>query len=139
MSPKRRIHTRYWAISVGISLIICSLGLIELLIRRQASPNFYLLNKSIASTAFVTIALSYTLSAFCSFNPKYKHLLASSDDDNLVIRAAKLLQETVGVSRGADICLTKRIPMQAGLGGGSSDAGCDTRRFEPLLESQSFF
>jgi len=42
--------------------------------------------------------------------------------ENLVYRAAKLLQRTAGVRRGAQIRLTKRIPVAAGLGGGSSDA-----------------
>ncbi len=40
-------------------------------------------------------------------------------EDNLVLRAAKLLPER---QTGADIELTKRIPAGAGLGGGSSDA-----------------
>lgn len=42
--------------------------------------------------------------------------------DNLVLRAAELLRKQHGVSSGAEITLTKRIPSAAGLGGGSSDA-----------------
>ncbi len=42
--------------------------------------------------------------------------------DNLVIRAATLLRNAAGVDRGARIRLEKRIPVAAGLGGGSSDA-----------------
>jgi 4-diphosphocytidyl-2-C-methyl-D-erythritol kinase len=42
--------------------------------------------------------------------------------DNLVMRAAVLLREAAGVDRGARIRLAKRIPVAAGLGGGSSDA-----------------
>ncbi len=42
--------------------------------------------------------------------------------DNLVIRAARLLRDAAGVSSGAAITLAKRIPVAAGLGGGSSDA-----------------
>ena len=42
--------------------------------------------------------------------------------DNLVVRAAERLQRTAGVSTGAAIRLDKRIPVGAGLGGGSSDA-----------------
>lgn len=42
--------------------------------------------------------------------------------DNLVYRAARLLQRTAGVETGAHITLEKRIPLSAGLGGGSSDA-----------------
>ena len=42
--------------------------------------------------------------------------------DNLVLRAAHLLRDATGVSHGASIALKKRIPIAAGLGGGSSDA-----------------
>lgn len=44
-------------------------------------------------------------------------------EDNLVVRAARrFLLETGGVGRGVRIRLLKRIPIAAGLGGGSSDA-----------------
>jgi len=43
-------------------------------------------------------------------------------EDNLVMQAARLLQARSAVPRGARIHLEKRIPLQAGLGGGSSDA-----------------
>jgi 4-diphosphocytidyl-2-C-methyl-D-erythritol kinase len=42
--------------------------------------------------------------------------------DNLVVRAALLLHEFSGTAQGARIHLMKRIPIAAGLGGGSSDA-----------------
>jgi 4-diphosphocytidyl-2-C-methyl-D-erythritol kinase len=45
-----------------------------------------------------------------------------TDDGNLVMRAARLLQKAAGVDRGARLRLHKRIPVAAGLGGGSSDA-----------------
>jgi 4-diphosphocytidyl-2-C-methyl-D-erythritol kinase len=44
------------------------------------------------------------------------------EDGDLTVRAARLLQAHVGVSSGAVIRLTKRLPMGGGLGGGSSDA-----------------
>ncbi len=41
---------------------------------------------------------------------------------NLVVRAAQQLQEEYGVLQGVDIHIVKRIPVAAGLGGGSSNA-----------------
>jgi 4-diphosphocytidyl-2-C-methyl-D-erythritol kinase len=45
-----------------------------------------------------------------------------ADEDNLVVRAARLLQRHANCPLGADISLIKRIPMGGGLGGGSSNA-----------------
>ncbi len=46
----------------------------------------------------------------------------SSDADNLVLRAARLLADSYGVQRGATFRLVKNLPSGAGLGGGSADA-----------------
>jgi 4-diphosphocytidyl-2-C-methyl-D-erythritol kinase len=46
--------------------------------------------------------------------------VASADD--LVVRAARLLQRDTACSLGVDIHVDKRIPLGGGLGGGSSDA-----------------
>ena len=46
----------------------------------------------------------------------------STGPDNLVVRAAHLLQQHAGCQRGAAIRLVKRIPLAAGLAGGSTDA-----------------
>jgi len=42
--------------------------------------------------------------------------------DDLITRAAKLLQQHTGCKHGAHIAVDKQIPAQAGMGGGSSDA-----------------
>ncbi len=43
-------------------------------------------------------------------------------EDDLCVRAARLLQAETGARHGVDIALEKHIPMGGGLGGGSSDA-----------------
>ncbi|MDP6198196.1 MAG: 4-(cytidine 5'-diphospho)-2-C-methyl-D-erythritol kinase [Porticoccaceae bacterium] len=43
-------------------------------------------------------------------------------NDNLIIRAARLLQDKTSCKQGCAISLDKRIPMGGGLGGGSSNA-----------------
>ncbi len=43
-------------------------------------------------------------------------------DSNLIVRAARGLQEASGSLQGVDIWLDKRLPMGGGIGGGSSDA-----------------
>jgi 4-diphosphocytidyl-2-C-methyl-D-erythritol kinase len=43
-------------------------------------------------------------------------------EENLIMKAARALQVAFDCPKGARIHLTKRIPMQAGLGGGSSNA-----------------
>lgn len=45
-----------------------------------------------------------------------------TDGRNLAVRAAELLKRECGVSQGVEITLKKRIPVSAGLGGGSSNA-----------------
>jgi 4-diphosphocytidyl-2-C-methyl-D-erythritol kinase (EC 2.7.1.148) len=55
-------------------------------------------------------------------------LAGVADDDNLIVRAARMLQQaaaargTLPENAGAEIALEKRLPMGGGLGGGSSDA-----------------
>ncbi|HUQ29510.1 MAG TPA: 4-(cytidine 5'-diphospho)-2-C-methyl-D-erythritol kinase, partial [Usitatibacter sp.] len=45
-----------------------------------------------------------------------------AEDDDLAVRAARLLQETTGSRLGATVEVEKNIPVGGGLGGGSSDA-----------------
>jgi 4-diphosphocytidyl-2-C-methyl-D-erythritol kinase len=64
-----------------------------------------------------------------SFEPLPSELVLSGnhpdlamDETNLIYRAAKLLRDKSGCQLGAKITLDKRLPMAAGLGGGSSNA-----------------
>ena len=66
------------------------------------------------------------LRCFWSTSPETSAGAVDSDvpdgRQNLVFRAAELLQNHAGVARGVRIELNKRIPVAAGLAGGSSDA-----------------
>lgn len=55
---------------------------------------------------------------------------------NLVLRAAKSLQEAFGVSQGARITLEKNLPVAAGIGGGSADAAAAIRGLLKLWSLQ---
>jgi 4-diphosphocytidyl-2-C-methyl-D-erythritol kinase len=77
-------------------------------------------------TVLQTISLHDTIRLTATPNSE---IVFSCDDqslpqgpDNLVYRAAHALQVRYSQARGARIRLEKRIPAQAGLGGGSSDA-----------------
>jgi len=75
-------------------------------------------------TLFQTISLADTLEF--SFTPSRKTSIELNDalaiPDNLVVRAAQLAMDALRATGRVEMRLTKRIPMGAGLGGGSSDA-----------------
>lgn len=56
----------------------------------------------------------------------------SSGPDNLVFRAAMMLRDALAPGRGARIRLMKRIPFEAGLGGGSGNAAATLLGLETL-------
>jgi 4-diphosphocytidyl-2-C-methyl-D-erythritol kinase len=51
----------------------------------------------------------------------------AGEKDNLVVRAAEALRAHYGVRRGVRLRLDKRLPVAAGLGGGSADAAAALR------------
>lgn len=53
-------------------------------------------------------------------------------EENLVVRAARAFRSATGVADGLRLGLDKRIPVGAGLGGGSSDAGATLRALNHL-------
>ncbi len=54
-----------------------------------------------------------------SLSPEFEGIKA---EDNLIVRAARLLQATTGCPLGAHIHIHKRLPVGGGIGGGSSNA-----------------
>jgi 4-diphosphocytidyl-2-C-methyl-D-erythritol kinase len=54
-------------------------------------------------------------------------LAGEADDDNLVLRAARLVVERAGRGHVPAITLDKRLPVAAGIGGGSADAAAVLR------------
>ncbi len=57
-------------------------------------------------------------------------------DDNLIVRAARVLLQHTGMQAGADIRLDKKLPMGGGLGGGSSDAATALLALNELWQLQ---
>ncbi|MBI2172368.1 MAG: 4-(cytidine 5'-diphospho)-2-C-methyl-D-erythritol kinase [Chloroflexi bacterium] len=55
-----------------------------------------------------------------------------SEEENLVMRAARLLRQETGCTQGAAISVTKHIPIAAGLGGGSSDGAATLLALDAL-------
>jgi 4-diphosphocytidyl-2-C-methyl-D-erythritol kinase len=53
---------------------------------------------------------------------RVNELAGIPEAQDLTVRAAQMLRDASGTSRGADIEVEKRIPLGGGLGGGSSDA-----------------
>ncbi len=45
-----------------------------------------------------------------------------TDENNLIYKAAKLMQDTYSLEQGVDVNLQKHIPVAAGMAGGSTDA-----------------
>lgn len=57
--------------------------------------------------------------------------------DNLVVRAAIALQAASSTGQGADIVLTKNLPIASGIGGGSADAAAALRLLDRLWDTRT--
>jgi 4-diphosphocytidyl-2-C-methyl-D-erythritol kinase len=91
------------------------------LVGRRAD-GFHLLDSLIAFTDYgdelsAEAAAGLTLAIDGPFAPGL-----STGDDNLVLRAARMLAAEGGVMQGARLHLTKNLPVASGIGGGSADA-----------------
>ena len=61
-------------------------------------------------------------------------VLAGHEEDNLVLKAARLLAEAANQPALAEISLNKRLPVAAGLGGGSADAAAALKALMTLWD-----
>lgn len=59
-----------------------------------------------------------------------------SEDDDLIVRAARSLQKYTGTSLGANVGVEKRLPVGGGIGGGSSDAATTLLGLNKLWDCQ---
>lgn len=92
-----------------------------------------------------TVLQSVALCDLLEVHPASDLTLQCSDpalpagEDNLVLKAARALREAFSCERGARLVLTKRVPAQAGLGGGSSDAAAALRALTKLWRLPSAY
>ncbi len=96
-------------------------------LRRRRDDGYHDLETVFAFTAFgdtiaVTPADTLSLAVTGPFAAA-----AGQGADNLVLRAARTLADSAGIAAGAALTLEKQIPVAAGLGGGSADAGAALR------------
>ena len=56
------------------------------------------------------------------------------DENNIAYKAADLLREKYGVEKGIDIHIEKKIPVAAGIAGGSTDAGATFKALNEIWE-----
>ena len=83
--------------------------------RRDGYHNLELIYQEINFCDYLTLRQSHCI----RFSTNSESL--QDEADNLCVKAARLLQQKFGIP-GLEIILEKRIPVGAGLGGGSSDA-----------------
>lgn len=64
------------------------------------------------------------------------HSYVPDDDSNIAVKAAKVFFAETGVKGGVDIVIRKRIPVAAGLAGGSTDAAAVIVGLDTLYETR---
>lgn len=63
-----------------------------------------------------------TVAVHSELDTKAESTFVPEDDDNLAVKAARLLRDRAGITAGVDIAIRKVIPVAGGMAGGSADA-----------------
>src|SRR5258708_27285240 len=108
-----------------LETLMLSVGLYDTLVLTDDSPDDFPDDSPGATLDDATVASQGQLHLTCydgGPNGAHRREWPGAGPDNRVLRAAQLLRDTTGTTRGARIELVKRIPLAAGLAGGSSDA-----------------
>lgn len=63
-----------------------------------------------------------TVTVHSELDTKAESTFVPEDDDNLAVRAARLLRDRAGITDGIDLVIRKVIPVAGGMAGGSADA-----------------
>jgi len=96
-------------------------------LRRRRPDGYHAIETVFAFTAFGdTLVVAPGSGLSLSVDGEFA-ALAGQGADNLVLRADRALASAAGVTIGAALTLDKRIPVAAGLGGGSADAAAALR------------
>lgn len=104
---------------------------IDVLRRR---PDGYHDVKMIMQTVDIYDTLAFTAKEETGIVLKVDNSELSAGKDNLICRAAERLFAESGVTKGVEILLTKRIPIAAGMAGGSTDAAATLHGLNELFE-----
>lgn len=90
--------------------------------------------KMVMQTVDICDTLTFTKKAEQGITLRTDKEELSAGEDNLICRAAKLLLTKAGITQGVDIFLRKRIPIAAGMAGGSADAATTLLGLNELFE-----
>ncbi len=100
-------------------------------------PNGYHLLRTVMQTISLFDTVTITLKEQTGIRIFCDEPGVPTDERNICYKAAKLFLEAVGKSDcGVDICIEKRIPSMAGLGGGSADGAAVLRILNILLDKK---
>lgn len=122
MNPKIQEHTVYAYAKINLSLDI--LG-----VRPDGYHEVQMLMQSLTLHDTVTLKIRQTPGIFLTCGESS----LPSDSRNLAYRAAALFFHTYALPYGAELCLEKKIPVAAGLAGGSSDAAAVLRGLNEMF------